>query len=109
MKKGLFVLVVMMTVATGLFAQTGNGGENQLINTARVAAQQAGCLDGWNGQIDAQVTVVSACFAGGFVTEVLFVPVCNGPGCELVRLGALAKVTFYCTDQVGSVECLQGN
>jgi len=107
MKKALFILVVMMTVTTGLFAQSGSNADNQLINTARVAAQQAGCFSSWSGQVDAQVTVVSSCFAGGFVTEVLFVPVCHGPGCELVRLGALAKVTFFCTDAVvGSVECL---
>ena len=105
MKKVLFTLVVMLTVTTGLFAQSGSSANNQLINTARVAAQQSGCFSGWSGQVDTQVTVVSSCFAGGFVTAVLFVPVCHGPGCELVRLGALAKVTFYCTDEtVGSVE-----
>lgn len=54
----------------------------------------------------ANVRVVSSCFAGGFVTEVLFVPVCHGPDCAFIKLGAIAKVTFYCTETVGTVECL---
>ena len=106
MKKAFFLLAVMMTMAVGALAQNGNGNNNQLINKARVAAQQAGCLSGWNGQVSGQVTVVSSYFAGGFVTEVLIVPVCNGPGCETVKLAPLAKVNFYCSDEVGSVECL---
>ncbi|MFT6503480.1 MAG: hypothetical protein ACJASQ_003617 [Crocinitomicaceae bacterium] len=106
MKKAFLLFAVMMTMTLGAVAQNGNG-NNQLINKARVAANQAGCFSGWNGQVSAQVTVVSSCFAGGFVTEVLFVPVCHGQGCDTVRLAPLAKVTFYCTDDVvGSVECL---
>ena len=107
MKKALILFAVILCTTVGAYAQNGNGnnGNNQLINSARVAAQQAGCFSGWNGQVDAQVTVVSSCFAGGFVTEVLLVPVCHGQGCETVKLAPLAKVTFYCTDQVGSVEC----
>jgi hypothetical protein len=108
MKKAIFALAVMMTMAVGVFAQSN--GDNQLINKARQAARDAGCLDSWNGQIDAQVTVISSCFVSGFVTEVLLVPVCHGPNCENVRLGALARVMFYCTDdEVGSVECIGGN
>ncbi|MFT6981525.1 MAG: hypothetical protein ACJAUD_000288 [Crocinitomicaceae bacterium] len=106
MKKAFLLFAVMMTMTLGAIAQNGNG-NNQLINKARVAANQAGCFSGWNGQVSAQVTVVSSCFVGGFVTEVLFVPVCHGPGCDTVRLAPLAKVTFYCTDDVvGSVECI---
>lgn len=106
MKKALLLAVVMMSMAMGAIAQNGNNGDNQLINKARVAAQQAGCLSGWNGQVDGQVNVISSCFAGGFVIEVLIVPVCHGQGCELVKLAPLARVTFYCTEDVGSVECL---
>ncbi|MFT5777731.1 MAG: hypothetical protein ACI837_000679 [Crocinitomicaceae bacterium] len=110
MKKALFMLVVMMTMTVGVFAQgNGNNGNNQLINKARQAAQAAGCLDSWNGQVDAQVTVISACFVSGFITEVLIIPVCHGPECEFVRLGALAIVTMGCDDEVLSVECIGGN
>lgn len=108
MKKALLLVVVMMSMTMGAIAQNGNqsNDNNQLINKARVAAQQAGCLSDWNGPVGGQVEVVSSCFAGGFVIEVLIYPICNGPECIYVKLSALAKVTFYCTDDVGSVECL---
>lgn len=74
---------------------------------AKLAAQAAGCLDDHNGPVNYQTTVVSACFAGGFVTEVLIIPVCTGPECEYVRLGPLALVTFYCDEEIenASVIC----
>jgi hypothetical protein len=106
MKKALLLVVVMFSMTMGAFAQGNSNGDQQLINKARVAAQQAGCLSDWNGQVLGDITVVSSCFAGGFVTEVLIFPVCHGQTCPYVRLSALAKVTFYCTDEVGSVECL---
>ena len=108
MKKAIILFAVVLCASFSAFAQNGNGnnGNNQIINKARVAAQQAGCLSGWNGQVTGQVTVISSCFAGGFVTEVLIVPVCHGQGCETVKLAPLARVMFYCTDDVGSVECL---
>lgn len=94
----------MLVISTGAMAQSGS---NQMIQTAKKAARQAGCFSGYNGPIEAKVNVVSICLVSGTVTEVLFVPVCNGPGCENVRLGALSKVTFYCNDETpGLVECL---
>ena len=89
MKKALILFAVVLCTSLGAFAQNGirNNGNNQLINKARVSAQQAGCLSGWNGQ----VTIISVCIAGGFVTEVLIVTVCNGSGCETVRLAPLAR------------------
>lgn len=105
MKNVLTTLMVMLCITTASLAQSSNS--NQPIEVkAKIAAQQAGCLSGYNGQIDAQVTVISSCFAGGFVTEVLLVPVCHGPNCANIKLAPLAKVTFYCTDDVGTVECL---
>ena len=99
------LLIAFALVFAGVSASYGQ--DAQLINSAKKAARHAGCLANYNGQINAQVTVVSSCFAGGFVTEVLLVPVCNGSGCETVRLAPLAKVTFYCNEEVGSVECMQ--
>lgn len=71
---------------------------------AKQAAQAAGCLDNYNGPLDYQVTVVSACFASGFVTEVVIAPQCTGPNCDVVRLAPLAIVTFYCDEEVANAQ-----
>jgi hypothetical protein len=106
MKKALLLAVVMMSMTMGAFAQGNSDGDQQLINKAKVAALQAGCLSDWNGQVRGDLEVVSSCFAGGFVTVVTIYPVCHGPECIYVKLGPLARVTFYCTDEVGMVECI---
>ena len=108
MKKVLLVLAVMMFITTGIFAQSGNGNQVKLINKAKHAAQAAGCLDNWNGPVEAVVTVLSTCVLGEYVTEVLIVPVCGGKHCNGDRLVPLARVMFYCSDNiVGSVSCLR--
>lgn len=106
MKKVLLATVLALAT-TSLFAQSQQGGEQQLIAKAKKAARDAGCLDNYNGAIDAQVSTVSICFVDGFVTEVLLTPNCNGPECQYVKFAPIAKVTFYCTDENPVVECLQ--
>ncbi len=107
MKKALLLAFVMMSMTLGAFAQNGNGnnGDQLLIVKAKVAAQQAGCLSNWNGQVRGEAVVVSSCFAGGFVTVITLYPVCHGPECIYIKLGALARVTYYCNDETGIVEC----
>lgn len=105
MKKALLVAAVLLGTST-LFAQNDPGANQHLIHKAKKAAIEAGCLSDYSGQVDAQVTVISSCFAGGFVTEVLLVPHCTGPDCDAVKLAPLARVTFYCTEENPSVECL---
>jgi len=103
MKNLFLAAVAVFAFASMSLAQNGQPIEIK----AKHAAQAAGCLDNYNGPLDYQVTVVSSCFAGGFVTEVLILPVCTGPNCDLVRLAPLALVTFYCDEEIAnaSVSC----
>lgn len=103
MKNLFLAAVAVFAFASMSLAQNGQPIEVK----AKNAAQAAGCFDDYNGPVNYQVTVVSACFAGGFVTEVLILPDCKGPECEYVRLGPLALVTFYCDEEVSnaSVVC----
>ena len=103
MQKFMTLLAVAILVSMASFAQQGGP---SIEVRAKQLATQAGCLNNGNGQVATQTTVISSCLAGEFVTEVLIVPVCNGLGCENVRLGALAKVTFYCDETNGIVECI---
>jgi hypothetical protein len=105
MKKAFLLVVVMVSMTMGAFAQGNSDSDQQLINKARVAAQQAGCLSDYNGAVGGLVTVVSICFVDGFVTEVLLFPSCHGPICAYSLFGPLAKVTFFCDDEVASIEC----
>mgnify|MGYP001054936591 CR=1 FL=1 len=105
--KNLIIALFAVIAFTGVsFSQ--NGGGQPLTVKAKILAQNAGCLDGYNGPLNYQVNVISACFAGGFVTEVLVLPVCTGPNCAGVRLAPLARVTFNCSEDPSSavVMCL---
>jgi len=98
MKNLILVFVVVIASATSSFAQTGQ----PITLKAKQAAELAGCLDNYNGPLNYQVTTISACFAGGFVTEVLILPKCTGPNCDLVRIAPLAVVTFNCDEEVAN-------
>lgn len=105
--KNLIIAAFAVIAFSGVsFGQNGNG--QPITVKAKHLAMQAGCLDDYNGPLDYQVTVVSSCFAGGFVTEVLVVPQCVGQNCDVVRLAPLARVTFYCDEDPAnaSVICL---
>lgn len=105
MKRFVLAFALIFTFSAAMVAQNGNN--NNLKAKAKKEAKAAGCLDGYNGPTEVQLNTVSACFAGGFVIEALVVPVCNGPGCENVRLAPLARVMFNCTEEASSVECLR--
>lgn len=105
MKKALLAFALIFSFAAGTYAQNGN--DSKLKAKAKKEAREAGCLDGYNGPVEVRLTTVSACFAGGFVIEALIVPVCNGPGCETVRLAPLARVMFNCGDEPAPAECLR--
>ncbi len=98
------IVAVFAVVAFAGTALAQNGGGQPIEIKAKIAAQAAGCLDDYNGPLDYQVTVVSSCFAGGFVTEVIIAPVCTGPNCAGVRLAPLAVVTFYCDENPANAQ-----
>lgn len=98
MKNLMLALAVLAASATVSFAQGGQ----PITQKAKQAAEQAGCLAGYNGGLEYEVITVSSCFAGGFVTEVRILPKCNQPGCDLVRVGPLAIVTFNCDEEVAN-------
>lgn len=58
-------------------------------------------------EIVTQETVVTACFASGFLTDVEFykVPRCNGANCGRPAAELVGYVQFGCDDQVDIAEC----
>lgn len=101
MKKIIVAALAVLAFGTSSMAQNGNPPIEVL---AKQAAQAAGCLDDYHGPLDYQTTVVSSCFAGGFVTEVIIAPQCTGPNCDGVRLAPLAIVTFYCDENPANAQ-----
>lgn len=101
MKNLMMTMIVLLASATLSFAQSTNSGQPITVK-AKQAAQLAGCLDNYNGPLQYQVNVISSCFAGGFVTEVIIVPKCTGPNCDLVRIAPIAIVTFNCDEEVSN-------
>lgn len=98
MKNLMIAFLVFVATATVSFAQNGQ----PITVKAKQAAQQAGCLDNYSGGLEYEVTTISSCFAGGFVTEVRIMPKCTTPDCEFVRVGPLAIVTFNCDEEIAN-------
>lgn len=73
--------------------------------TAINMARNAGCLADYHGEVDVQERTTSSCFAGGFITEAIVVPVCKGDHCASVRLRSLARLTFNCDNSPSAVKC----
>ena len=65
-----------------------------------------GCLDGLSGDFLVATKVVSSCFAGGFVSEVLVYPPCDGEECKTDRSRPLAKLTSHCDNELSKAHCL---
>lgn len=112
MKKLLLAFALIFSFTAGVYAQAqsddnSNTNPNFLAAKAKNAAREAGCLDNYSGALEVQFTTISSCFAGGFVIEALVVPVCNGPGCETIRLAPLARVMFNCGNEPAPAECLR--
>lgn len=102
---------MILSVLIGSFSSFAQS-NNALIGKAK-GALKAECGGGdvgsiFNGgEINASVSVVSACFVDGFITEVTLWQTPNCPpnqACiQVVRL--LGTVTFDCDNRVLSVDC----
>lgn len=103
MKKLIIAFAAVILTSAASLAQSGG---QPIEVKAKQLAHQAGCLDDYHGPLDYSVNVISSCFAGGFVTEVTILPVCTGQGCEFVKLGPLAKVTFYCDEEIANASVI---
>lgn len=99
----LLVLVCFLVVIQGRVIN--NQDKGLLSSVAISSARDNGCLNNYHGLVDTRSRIVSSCFAGGFVQEVLVVPVCE-VNCENVRLRPLAKVMFNCGENPSGIECL---
>jgi hypothetical protein len=97
-----FAFVCLLFAGSQLQAQNNNG----FIGRA-IAAYNTQCGN-YNGPIEGSAGVISACFAGGFITEVTLVPKvnCQQIDCSLIRLAPLARVYFGCDNEIISIECL---
>lgn len=104
MKKVLafFAFVCLIGISSQAIAQNDNG----LVGKS-IAAYHTQCGT-YNGPIEGSANVVSICFAGGFITEVVLTRKvnCQQVDCDLIRLAPLARVTFGCDGELISVECL---
>ncbi len=86
--------------------------ENYLIQSARLEVKD--CIKqarepGWD--IDSSVQTVSACFAGGYITDVIFSkkPSCRpNEICPLAPVILVASVQFGCDNAVISSQCYSG-
>ena len=105
---GASTLLLCFCFSATAFAQGGNGNGN--MSGQAMAAFHSTC--DYQGAVEtADPYVVSACFAGGFITEVLILPKinCNVVDCSVIRVGAVGKVTFGCDGSVIGVECYGTN
>ena len=101
-------LLLCFCFSTATMAQNGNGNGN--MQGQAVAAFHSNC--NYSGPVVVgNANVVSSCFAGGFITEVLILPKinCNVVPCELILIGPVGRVTFGCDGTVIGVECLVNN
>ena len=105
MKK--FIALAAMTIAMMFVGMDNAAAQNDNGLAGRAIAEfNQSC--NYQGAVETNVNVVSACFAGGFITEVLIFPKinCNQVDCTLIRVGPIGKVTFGCENDVISVECI---
>ena len=111
MKKTIITSVLAAFVAVFAFAQTANNAttkttnENQLIAIAKQALKSS-CND-TGGKLQASVNVISACFAGGFITEVTFYRKPNCPPNQVCIqvIETVGTVQLGCDNQVIGVSC----
>lgn len=101
MKKAMLTLVLLVSCSMGVMAQSNGNNDSQMVNQAIKLLKNAGCLNGAPGQFDATVNVVSACFASGFVHEVVVFTKCSGNNCETFLPAVIGRVFFNCEGAKG--------
>ncbi len=77
-------------------------------STAIESAKRNGCIPINVQNIDTEQKIVSSCFAGGFVIDVL-VHGCEIDPCNDDERVKFAKVIFRCNEEPASVKCLNSD
>lgn len=105
MRTAAFLVTAALFTAGPAIAMSGNWYVAQARNEVRDCNRAA---DEANWKINAQETVVSSCFAGGFITQVDFYKEydCkpNRP-CPRVAAFLVSSVQFGCDDDIIAAEC----
>lgn len=109
MKKLFFTLVLTLLVGTAsTFAQGNYPPDAALIGKAKAALTQSDCnVNNGSGTLQANVTTVSACFAGGFIKRVTVYETPNCPPNQICPLyiRLVGVVEFGCDGDIINVNC----
>lgn len=100
---GIALLFAATFFSTSASAQNSNNSDNWFIAKAKVAANA--CTSDVNGPITGNVSVASACFVSGFITEVYLYRKPTGPNASSQLPALLAIVQFGCDNEIISVDC----
>jgi len=116
--KKIHILPALVAVASlsmfVLGAGPNNGPRNDNWYTAKAQHELRDCLnraDEPGYSIDASVTTISACFAGGFITEVNFARsiTCHREPCPRAPIVLVGTVQFGCDDTIIDSQCFFGS